>query len=211
MNKKIILKSTLKMLLSSVICAAVLFLGAYIYFSGSIKSENERTEAKNYDVPYEAATPQDCGLLFEFPDKTGCLIYIEFSKTMASAVFIDDCSENETEYYGYTVDYKLEVDYQFLSSLIDRAGGIELEDENGQEILRYTGVQVVDMLSSTGETAPFRSKILSALFKSFAKNGFSKDDLIFVIQNSKTDLTIPKCFNWAGYLSEISSRAVVVN
>lgn len=190
-------------------CGLIIFLIAYIYLYFNLKNNEQTAEVKKNDVPYSATSPQNTGLLFKFPDNSGCMVYLDFSSQMIYATVIDDCKKKASEYYGYSVDFTVNSDYYLISAIIDRIGGIEL-NITGEE-LRYTGIQITDIISSKTDIAEIRKEIIRSVFKEISKNGFSKDDFVYIIENSDTDLTVPDCFFWEDYIKEMSLRCVLTN
>ena len=78
------------------------------------------------------------------------------------------------------------------------------------EVLRYTGVQVCDVLS-TADMPDITLKIITALCTRISENGFSSDDFIFLIENTRTSLTVPECMYWQGFMKNIFSNVIFVN
>ena len=111
--------------------------------------------------------------------------------------------------YGYSVDYLIEGDYDLLSGIIDIAGGIEME--NGEEVLRFTGVQVTDILSRTTDREELRRKIISKIIEKIRETGFQKADFLYIIENSNTNLTVPDCYYWSDYITDLCTNARIIN
>ena len=153
--------------------------------------------------------PDNCGVLTEFPDETGCVIYFDFANSSITALFCDDVNEIGKEYKGYSVDYNLKADYPLLSGIIDRSGGINLDIKDG--LLRYTGIQITDILSTIGDPTNIRSIIAKAIFKSISENGITTDDMVYIIENSETDLSVPICLSWPEYLKDMCRNSTVIN
>ncbi len=204
------MKGILKAFFTSVICAAVFLAAAYIYLNMEIKTDKtEKTEVKDYTVSYTQNPPDDCGVLVTFPDESGCLIFFDFTKTSITALFCNDVNLVQKEYKGYSVDYNLEADYNLLSGIIDRCGGIDLKLT--EELLRYTGIQITDILSTKVDTTSIRSPIAKAIFKTIGANGIDSELLVYVIENSNTNLTVPVCLNWHKYLKDMCQNTTVIN
>lgn len=201
-------KSILKIFFTVSFCAALFAAGAYFYLTATIEKQNSAADTKKSGIPYSSA-PDDSGVLFIMPDGSGVLIYLEFSQTAISAVFIDDCTGDDSVFYGYPADYRIDIDYTLLAGIIDNAGGIELGENEGR--LRYTGVQVVELLSYTEDFRALTKETLSSLFKSIAKNGFSESDMTYILENCESStLTLPECFKWNEYIPKMSAAVTVV-
>ncbi len=202
------MKGILKTIFTTAVCAA-LFLSASLFYMEISSKKTEEAEAKNDNVPYYESTPDDCGVLIEFPDETGCVVYFDFSKTGITAIFTDDVSNVGKSFRGYSVDYTLCADYELLSGIIDRSGGIDLNIKN--ELLRYTGVQIIDLLAGIGDPTSIRASIAKAIFKSISENGVTKEDIVYIIENSETDLSVPICLSWPEHLKDMCKNASVIN
>ena len=201
------MKGILKAFFTSIVCSAVFLAAAYVYLNMEVKSE--KTEAKDYSVPYTQSSPDDCGVLVAFPDKSGCLIYFDFTNSSITALFCNDVDTVQKQYKGYSVDYNLEADYNLLSGIIDRCGGIDLDIT--ESVLRYTGFQITDILSTKVDTSTIRVLIAKAVFKAISENGIDSELLVYVIENSNTDLTVPVCLNWHEYLKDMCGNVTVIN
>ncbi len=201
------MKGILKVFFTSVICSAVFLAAAFVYLNMEVKSK--QTEVKDPTIPYTQTAPDDCGVLVSFPDKSGCLVYFDFTKSAITTLFCDDVDLVQKEYKGYSVDYNLEADYDLLSGIIDRCGGIDLL--LSENVLRYTGVQITDILSTKTDTTDIRAVIAKAIFKTISENGIDAELLVYVIENSNTDLTVPVCLDWHEYLKDMCQNATVIN
>ena len=82
-----------------------------------------------------------------YSDRT--LFYLDFEKRTISILTDNKNTNTGDTLYGYPVDYTVSAGYDLLVYIIDTVGGIELETES--EILRFTGVQIADMLSKSSE------------------------------------------------------------
>ena len=182
-------------------CCTVFIGAGYFYLSSKMKTP-VKSEVK--DIPY-SYSPESAGILFDISgSKT--LIYLDFEGSCVSAVFADD--KDSEEIYGYPVDYTVSSDYSLLGGIIDILGGLELNinDEN----LTYTGVQVTDILTTTPHTGELRKEIIEKIFSSIADKGFSRNDFLYIIENSNTDLTVPDCYFWQDSMSEISKTVRII-
>lgn len=185
------LKSALVALAAAVISFAVMSATAYIYLSVDTAKKSS-VDASDDTVPYRQKK-ENRGVMFSFPDGTGCLFYLDFENMGITAVLTDSYDPYIGEYGGYGVDFTIEADFNLTAGLIDRAGGVELD--TGEEALRFTGVQVTEMLS-VGVGMERRRQIVSGVLYGFSQNGLTASDLVYIIENSKTDLAVPDCYGW---------------
>lgn len=158
-------------------------------------------EQKQESVPYKK-TPSNCGISFVFPGGNASLVYLDFKKMCINVVEISEFDEKIYLYNGYTNDYQVYITTELLEGIIDRIGGIDLTFED--ETLRYTGSQVMDCLIRDN-TNKVKRQIISQIFEKISKNDFSKDDFVYIIENSKSNLKLIDCIYWIGYLKEMSA------
>ena len=202
MKKKI--KDTVKIIAICLICGAFFVLSGYFYLNDKIKPAENHTES----VPYSAEVPENTGVLLDISGNR-TLFYFNFEDRTLSAVLIGENEKDNDNYFGYPVNFTVKGDYGLVAGIIDRIGGIELT-ENG-ETLRLTGVQVADMLTRTVDDGSLKREVISAAFSQIAKSGFERDCFVYIIENSKTDITVPDCYRWHEYMSELCRSGGIVN
>ncbi|MBP3706109.1 MAG: hypothetical protein J6J13_02515 [Clostridia bacterium] len=201
-------KRVLKILFAVSLCFLTFILTAYFYLEASFEKQNSAADTKNSNIPY-STHPENSGVLFVMPDGSGMLIYLDFSQNCISAIFIDDCDNEKSVFYGYPADYRIEGDYTLLSGIIDNIGGIDLETDG--EALRYTGVQVTQLLSYTDNLRSALKEIVPSIFTSISKNGFSVSDIKYILENcSYTTLTLPECLNWSNYIAQMADTLTII-
>lgn len=202
------MKGFLKATISFVICTT-LFVGlSYAYLSNKSEKVKSEVDKEKKDEPYAETTPKNCGLLLTMPDNSGMLFYLDFLRSGINIMAVDDCNEAKNEYKGYSVDYHIFSDYTLVSGIIDRIGGIEIE-ENG-ETVRLTGVMATEKLGETTDRLE-KYKILKATFDSISQNGLSRDDLVYIIENcDSTELSLPDCFYWSNYIKDMGSNISIL-
>ncbi len=201
------MKKILGLILSFLICVVILVGISYLYFKTDITHNSENAQAKKEDVPYFDNTPENTGVLIRLPDNSGLLFYLNFKEEKISAVNISQCAKENAWYNGYYSDKNIYADYDFISELVDRIGGINTVID-GQNI-RLTGVDVVSMMKSNKFSID--TAMISALMENIVQNGFSKDDLSFLLSSGdKTDLTLSDCIVWLEYLPEMFKNITIV-
>lgn len=188
-NLKAVLGLTLVILFS-----LTAFLGgSFLYLKQNADKSRFPTETKVESVPYRTDTLRDKNLLFVLPDETRLLFGLKFSEERLDVVFSDRTPHER--YCGSVPDFTVKTDYETISELIDRFGGVTLSD--GESEIRYTGLQIMDLFSEQTDYLPLLTDVVAALLAQIAKNGMTADDFVFLITNTETDLTVPDCFDWA--------------
>ena len=184
--------------------AALIFIGVGISY---VSSEKKAAQNETESVPYYSAYPESKGVLFDFlGDKT--LLYFDFEGKSLSVVYPDEISE-ENKIYGYPIDFRVSADYSLLEYIIDAVGGIVLKI--GEETLSLTGVQVSNILETNTEREELRREIAEQIILKISKQGFDRENVLYIIENSKTDLTVPDCYYWSEHLKEVCQLPRMVN
>ncbi len=203
----IFLKKILKTALITFLSGAIFFGAAYAYLDYNFKKATADVDEKDYTVPY-TRTPDSCGVVFVFPNNSATLVYLDFEKENIRLLDIETYDPLCPEYYGYTADYTVTTDYELIEGIIDRVGGIDIT-ENGTTT-RCMGVHVIDIIAY-GRVDDIKKQTLKQIFKKISQNSFSKEDFVYIIENSKTDLSFFDCIDWLDYLKGMSSKVEFVN
>ena len=177
--------------------------GGYLYLQKSFKE----TENKVSSVPYSFSAPEDKGIML---DVCGSLtfFYLDFEDERLT-VIIPPGTEYEEEIFGYPIDFTVKTDYGFVAAAVDSADGIEL-NING-ETLRFTGVQVADILSRTVDTSELKRQIITALLNKIGENGIDGEFFTFLVESTDTDITVPDCYYWEKYISKLCKNGGIIN
>ncbi len=197
-------RTALYVLSAVVITAAIMSAMTYLGIS-----DNERVaDNKAPGVPYYSQTPPDtAGILFRFTGGGSVFLNLDFYEEKISVILFDTKTVKQSVLdYGYTVTYTVDTDYIFLAELIDRFGGIEMELEGS--LLRYTGVQVTDLLQNKQVD---KRQVISVMLQKISKNGFSKNDLLYIIKNTTTELNFPSGYPYIEPLPKICRNVSFVN
>ncbi len=203
----IFVKSVLKKLFIIFLCLC-LFLGlsyAYLYFN--FNNDIKATDEKDNTVPYRNL-PDNAGVAFLLPYDSAVLMYLDFEKEYINVINIEQYDEYNHLYYGYNVDFTVEIDYPLIGEIVDMVGGVEISLDN--KIMRYTGIQIIDFIS-TNMQSNIKNDIINEIFSRISKNGFSKDDFIYIIENSNSDLSVVDCVYWFTYLDQMFCNINFVN
>lgn len=201
------LKKSIKHLFIFLCCGLLFFFSAYLYLYTGLNNSKE-AETKENSIPYEKAVPEDTGLLIKFESGSAVMIFLDFSYERILAAVIDDYTDGAEQRLGYDIQYTLQTDATFLEGIVDKLGGIDLDIQNTP--LRYTGVQVCDLISRNTDVE-LKRQILSSIFTKISKVGFSTDGFVFMIENSDTALTVPDCIYWAEHLKNMCMRYMIIN
>lgn len=200
------LKSIIKKALIIFLCGGLFFGASYGYLHFNFNKQAAKAEQKEYAVPYKRI-PENVGIAFVFPDASAILAYLEFDESRINLLDIEQF-QPQPEYFGYTADYVVECDYTLVEGLVDRVGGVSLSIDGG--IMRYTGSQVLELIA-TGKGKQIKKQLISQFFARIEKNNFSKDDFIYIIENSKSDLSFVDCIYWIEYIDDMSKNINFVN
>ena len=194
------LKSNTKLFLKTVLISAVcliLFISVgYLYLNGSfVSAQNE-----NNSVPYYKQIPQNSGLLFETPeDKT--YFYLDFEN---QNILVDLSGES----FEYPVDFKVNTDLDFVADFVDSIEGIELV--LGNKTLRYTGVQVEDLIIADKDLS-LKPQIIKAICDKISNVGMTKEMFSEIIERCETNLTVPVFYGWLDYIKEVSANVIFID
>ena len=190
-----------------VFSAAIFFFGAYAYLDYNFNGKTTKADQKDYTVPYENL-PDNAGIAFLLPDSSAVMAYLDFENRCINVINVEVYDITNNLYYGYTVDFTVETDYQLIGGIVDRVGGVNIQ-LNG-ETLRYTGVQVIDLISVNLDTN-IKPQLITQIFNQISKNDFLKDDFVYIIENSKSNLTVVDCIYWLDYIDEMRGNINFVN
>lgn len=164
-------------------------------------------ETHTEKVPYSFSTPENKGVMFNIGN-TDILFYLDFEDENLKVVFPPEGFDGY-ELYGYSVDFNVSADYDFLSGFIDNIGGIDLNVEDST--LRYTGVQVAELLSYTVETDDLTRQIVIQILKKIGAEGIDEEAFWLIAETCKTDLTVPDCYPWFRYIKRLCANGNIIN
>ncbi len=166
----------------SLCCAVGFAFIAFVTLGGTLKSAN----VNNVSEPYYAADlPENCGILFNFNDGESEYLYFDFSLNVLKVILLphNACEQDVLE-YGYTVFRTVNLNYAAFSDFIDNLGGV-ISGET-----RYSGTQITAELASSNSLGT-RRKIIKQLFATIKNKQLKNEDVVFLIENSNTDLSFP--------------------
>ena len=177
--------------------------GGYFYLRQSFKE----TENKVSSVPYSFSAPENKGIMLDICDSL-TFLYLDFNGE-GLKVIIPPEAEYEGEIFGYPIDFTVKADYRFVSKLVDCADGIEL-DISGER-LRYTGVQISDILSRTVDTSELKRQIITSLMGKIGENGMDGEFFNYLVEDTETDITVPDCYYWERYIMKLCKNGRIIN
>ena len=198
-NTKIFFKT----LIISAWCLTVFICVGYYYLSQNLV----KTETEIQQVPFYQESPQNAGLLLDvLGDKT--FVYLDFENNKISvSLFPNESEIADDTIYGYSLDYEISADIDFIADFVDYLDGIELTIE--EETLRYTGVQVADIILNDREKQ-FKQQIVIAILRRISQNGLGKDIFLDVIEKCETNLTVPDFYNWPDYIKKLTANPHII-
>lgn len=194
----------MKTLIISLVCCIIYVSGGYFYLESKLEPAKQTTPS----VPYYSEELENVGVMVDISgNKT--YFFMDFYYKKLNVIFNAESFVEEEIILGYPIDHYITADYEVLAEIVDIVGGIELENEN--EILRYTGVQIVDMLTASTDYEKLERSIINKTIEKISKNGFQKEDFLYIIENSDTTLTVPICYYWSDYIKELCGSVNEVN
>ena len=172
----------------------------YYYFLPTQKP----AQVKQEKIPYSHRV-ENAGIMFNFSESK-TFVYLNFEAGCVN-LLLDETQNPEN--YGYSVDYTVEGDYALLGGIVDCVDGIDLERDS--EILTFTGVQIAEMLETTVCTTELRKELASAIFYSISERDFLREDFLYIIENSTTNLTVPDCYYWQGSVKDLCKNVRIID
>ena len=171
----------------------MLFIGFGYYYidKHDIKVENEVES-----VPYYTQIPDSKGVIFVFGTKS-VYTFLDFENSSVTLLY----DYHNPQEIGYEVDYTVETNYSLIADVCDYFEGINLTID--AETLRYTGNQVTELLSVSGDEG-LRKNIIIAIFEKMSQQGVEADFFNNIINQSKTNLKMPDCYFWCDFMDDIS-------
>lgn len=203
----IFLKSVLKKAFIIISCGVLFFGVSYAYLHFNFNKNTTAVKRGTYDVPYKRL-PENSGILLVLPQKSAVMAYLDFENSCIKLVDVPVFDEKQTNFNGFPADFTVEINHALIEGVIDRVGGVELAYEG--ETMRYTGNQAVTLISQ-GADSELRKQIFLKIFNQIAKNDFSRSDFVYIIENSKGNLSIVDCLPWIEYIPEMSKNIEFVN
>ena len=172
----------------------MLFIGLGYYY---IDSQNIKVENEAESVPYYSQLPENKSVQITMGTRS-IGFNMDFEQIEMVVIVNPD---------AYNADFTIEADYSLLSDICNYFDGINLMCD--AETLRYTGEQVVDLLSSDNSNE-IRINIISAIFEKMAEQGIGADFFNMIITKSKTNMKMPDCYFWTEYMDDIVKNFIFI-
>lgn len=194
-----------------VTCAALtLVLAAVFGISVGLSTAQPVNEPEEKIPYYTTEAPEEYGLLISFEGGGSIFFCFDRLGEETSVILLENlATRNNVAEFGYEVDAACGANYDFLAELIDRFGGIELNtDTDGR--LKYTGVQVTEMLSRTTDRE-FRRRVAERLCENMKESGVTNGDMLFLLENTENQLSYPDLYYLPDTVNAALSSVVFVN
>ena len=167
-----------------------LFIGLGYYY---IKSQDVKVENKNESVPYYTQIPENKSVIIKMGTRSAHFFMDFEAMQMTISLNPED----------YTADFSIEADYSVLADICDYFDGINLMRD--AETLRYTGEQVVELVS-VDNSDKMRLDIISGILNKMSEQGVGADFLNMIITKSQTDMKMPDCYFWVEFMADLSAN-----
>lgn len=179
------------------------FVGVgYYYLSKSFTEANNEASK----VPYTQSLSENRGILLCCNNEK-VFFYLDFLENKLVVSLSPETAENGL-IYGYTHDYTLEGNNILISNVIDCVGGVELLIEDQK--LRYTGLQVTELLKRSNSTDLRREIIIDAC-KKISEYGIGNEFFSIIVNYSKTQLNFSECYLWREYLPQLCENLYFID
>ncbi len=185
-------------------CLTVFVGIGYYYLSQNILNTDIEPSQK---VPYTQEKPQNAGVVLDIAgDKS--FVYLDFKRELICASLFLEESKIGENIYGYNCDYTLNTDIDFIVELVDYLEGIELTINN--ETLRYTGVQIADIIV-LDKDREHKVDIFNAVMQKISKNGIGNDFFLQAVEKYDTNITVPDFYYWPDYIKSCAANLQVID
>ena len=174
------------------------------YYINTFLNKTQVSE-KVESVPY-FSVEEDCSLLFDFCGERVALDF-SFLESQVSVCFIDKLPATQTNLRVLRADYILYTDYDTVGFLVDCVGGIVLDGSSS----RYTGVQIIDILRYEDSSISQKYDIALKILNGISEVGFTKNNMLYLLELCDTDLTFYETLNWIDYIPTICKNVKILD
>ena len=198
-------KTLVSVLLALAICSGVALLCGILLLPASISGPDTLAGEHISGVGYYDF-PKSRGLFFIDGRGGGAFVFLDFENITTSVYLFPEKATLEVLKLPFTTDFTFHITDVFLGRFCDRLGGIEMEGENGGKRL-YFSAALAEFCGQNPDTDKMQ-KISSAFFEKISKTGLSSEDFMFIIEETKSDLSYTVCYDWIGRLEEMLLNCV---
>lgn len=196
----------LKILAFLLIFGIAVFTGGYLYFNSLLNKKVASVPQES--IPYYEQKPDNTTLLLEICT-TQILLNLDFEQEILNILYPEDSVTIGDVVFGYEVNHIIKADYSLAEYFTDAVQGIELTVDG--QTLRYTGVQIYELLNFSYVSDELGREILAAIISGIGQNSITDEELLYVVKNYETDLKFSDCFMWTDYLQKLCRFPRFVN
>ncbi len=172
------------------------FTAGYFYLNNILNSRVVNDSVQN--VPYYTATPKNATVLFNIcEDKL--LLNLNFKEETVNVIFGDE------ENHGYNITHTISCDYNTVGYFVDLIGGVDFDDN------RHTGAHITELLEYSYVSENTKREITESIIKGISEIGFTKENLLYLIENTETDLKFNECYFWVDYIGKLCKFPRFIN
>ncbi len=202
MNKKTYRK--FKVFFSLLVFGLSVFLVGFIFLERQINTLPVTDKVES--MPYYTQTPDNKTILFKVCNDN-LLLDFDFKNETLNVLFLNN--GESVEETGYTADFTVTCNYETVGYLVDAVGGIEFENDGVTQ--RYTGVQIADLLTYSNVSRQMIYSITEKIIEGIKLNGITKENLLYLIENTETDLKFSDSVLWLQYIPKLCEFTRYIN
>ena len=200
--------STVKaVLLTVTICSGIFTAAGISLLPAALYSAPLPTQEQEHKIPYSSPC-ENCGILLLNENQSGILIFLDFDDGSAKISMLSSDAVTDALKVGYEINYTLYTDLNFVCRLCDRLGGIVI-NKNGSD-MRYLSTGLRAELEEN-DSPEMRKEVATAFFEKISKIGLSSGDFKFIIENTRTNLNYPACYEWMNYIPDMFGNFVFLD
>lgn len=167
----------------------------------------EQSVHENIDGVGYTKHPSSKGLLFLSEDGSGIYLFLDFSSISTYLYIFPENAGEKAALLPYVTDGVFNIKSDFLPRFCDRLGGIEMSDETGEKNLWFSA-----SLMSFCEKRLSYDEMLQLCFSFFnkiSKTGLSSEDIMFIIEETDSNISYSVCYDWIPYIKEMFCNVIL--
>ena len=151
--------------------------------------------------------PSSRGLLFLNEDGSGAFIFLDFSSISTYLYVFPEKAEENAALLPYVTDGIFYIKSDFLPRLCDRLGGIEMRDEAGEKCICFSS----SLMAFCEKKLSYEDmlQLCDSFFEKIAKTGLSSEDFMFIIEETRSDISYSVCYDWIPHIKEMMCNIIV--